>query len=347
MPNTSSQIPLDTIELTHTESDDTVPAKPTVRSSTSDYEIALDTPSANYSELALARALLKYNVPIQLPISYAPPHLSPPDGDMVVVGVPSQKLSSKKACLWVRFISPPSLLGEQIQLYPKKIESKKGSGQGEDFSVLTALAHSRPHAKTLFDLGVRSRTASSLTLSLMASLDAMEGGTRFSAAELKDGQTDAMCESSNPPGRDAPDPKHRGQAMRSALSSETMCSLLPEFRDLEFKDFVRIRSRVQRRCALCLCSLLFCCISFGRRIGRVRLEQVNLPGLVHVCELSRLGGSAIFPHLHHVPLNLALRAGEAPEHAAAPAARVASAQHSFHLSFHGELKESARRGTYV
>ena len=112
-----------------------------MRSSTSDDEIALDTPLADYSELALARALLKHNVPIQLTISYAPPHLSPPDGDMVIVGVRSQKLSSKKACLWVRFISPPSLLGEQIQLYPK-IEPKKGSAQGQEFSLHTALAHS-------------------------------------------------------------------------------------------------------------------------------------------------------------------------------------------------------------
>ena len=104
---------------------------------------------------------------------------------MVVVGVRAQNVSSKKACLWVRFISPPSLLGEQMQLYPKSFEPKKGFGQGEDFSLLTVLAHSRPHAKTLFDLGVRSRTESSLTLALMASLNAMQGGTRFSAAELK------------------------------------------------------------------------------------------------------------------------------------------------------------------
>ena len=88
-------MPLD-IELKHTESDDTAPAKTKVRSSTSADDIALDTPLADYSELALARALLKHNVPIQLPILYPPPHLSPPDGDMVVVGVRAQKFSSKK-----------------------------------------------------------------------------------------------------------------------------------------------------------------------------------------------------------------------------------------------------------
>ena len=54
----------------------------------------------------------------------------------------------------------------------------------------------------------------------------MQGGTRFSVADLKEGQTDAMCESSNPPGysRDAPDPKHRGQAMRSAPGAEWLKS---------------------------------------------------------------------------------------------------------------------------
>ena len=87
-------------------------------------------------------------------------------------------------------------------------------------------AYSRPHAKTLFDLGVRSSTAFSITLALMASFDAMQGGTRFSAAELKDAETDAKCKLSNPSGYslDAPDPKHRGQAMRSALSAEWLKS---------------------------------------------------------------------------------------------------------------------------
>ena len=59
---------------------------------------------------------------------------------------------------------------------------------------ITELAHSRPHAKTLFDLGVSSSTASSITIALVASFDAMQGGTRFSAAELKEAQTDAKCE---------------------------------------------------------------------------------------------------------------------------------------------------------
>jgi hypothetical protein len=205
--NTSRQMPLDT-ELNHTESDVTAPAKTKVRSSTSADDIALDTPLADYSELALARALLKHNLPIQLPTSYAPPHLSPPDGDMVVVGVRAQKLSSKKVCLWVRFISPPSLLGEQIQLYLKSFEPKIGSGQGRDLSLLTTLAHSRPHAKSLFDLGERSNTASSITLALIASFNSMEGGTSFSADELREYQTDEKCESSNPPGYsvNAPDP---------------------------------------------------------------------------------------------------------------------------------------------
>ena len=92
-------MPLDTIELTHTESEDRVPAKPKVRSSTSADDIALDTSLTDYSELELAHALLKQIVPIQLPISHEPPHLSPKDGDMVVVGMRAQKFSSKKACL--------------------------------------------------------------------------------------------------------------------------------------------------------------------------------------------------------------------------------------------------------
>jgi hypothetical protein len=80
----------------------------------------------------------------------------------------------------------------------------------------------------------------------MASLDAMHGGTRFSAAELK-GQTDAMCELSNPPGysRDAPDPKHRGQAMRSALSAEWLKSENIEMTGLWRRN---VFERVRRDC---------------------------------------------------------------------------------------------------
>ena len=51
-----------------------------------------------------------------------------------------------------------SVLGKHIQLYPKSLEPKKGSGQGKDFILLITLAHSLPNAKTLYDLGVRSNT---------------------------------------------------------------------------------------------------------------------------------------------------------------------------------------------
>ena len=72
-------------------------------------------------------------------------------------------------------------------VYPKCLQPKKGSAQGEDFSLLAALALSHPNTMLclieLLDswcLGVRSNTASSLTLAV----DEMQGGTRFRADEL-------------------------------------------------------------------------------------------------------------------------------------------------------------------
>jgi hypothetical protein len=73
---------------------------------------------------------------------------------MVVVAVRAQKQSSSKAVVWVKFLSPPSHVGKQIQLYPKSLEPKNGPAKGQDFSLLSALELSHPGAKTWKDLGV-------------------------------------------------------------------------------------------------------------------------------------------------------------------------------------------------
>ena len=63
---------------------------------------------AGYTELEIAKALARHSVEIGLPKHYAPNHLVP-EGKMRVVAVKAQKISSQKAVLIVRFISPPSL----------------------------------------------------------------------------------------------------------------------------------------------------------------------------------------------------------------------------------------------
>ena len=50
----------------------------------------------------------------------------------------AQKIARDKATVWVEFLSPPSDVGKQNQLYPKGLEPKNEPAQGADFSLLTA-----------------------------------------------------------------------------------------------------------------------------------------------------------------------------------------------------------------
>jgi len=70
-------------------------------------------------ELQLAREFVKFSYPVTLSISYGPPDLPTPKGKMVVVAVRAQTQSSTKTFVWVKFLSPSSHVGTQIQLYPK------------------------------------------------------------------------------------------------------------------------------------------------------------------------------------------------------------------------------------
>ena len=99
-------------------------------------------------ELELAREFVRLSYPVTLPAFYSPPDLPTPKGKMVVVAVRAQKQSSSKAEVWVKFLSPPSHVGKQIQLYPKSLEPKNGPAKGQDFSLLSALELSHPGART-------------------------------------------------------------------------------------------------------------------------------------------------------------------------------------------------------
>jgi hypothetical protein len=138
-----------------------------------------DTP-----ELDLAREFVKLSYPITLQVSYSPPDLPPPKGAMVVMATRAQKQSSSKAVVWVKFLSPPSHVGKQIQLYPKSSEPKNGCAKGQDFSLLSALELSHPGAKTWKDLGVTTTSTSIATAGMLAASQVYNGGTRFSAEEV-------------------------------------------------------------------------------------------------------------------------------------------------------------------
>ena len=81
-------------------------APPSVEYDESDFDNHANL--ADYTELEIAKALARHSVEIGLPKHYATNHLVP-EGKMRVVAVKAQKISSQKAVLIVRFISPPSL----------------------------------------------------------------------------------------------------------------------------------------------------------------------------------------------------------------------------------------------
>ena len=131
-------------------------------------------------ELSLAHAFVIHKLQVTLPAHYNPAGMPTPKGEMVVVAVKAQKQTRDKATVWVEFLSPPSHVGKQIQLYPKSLEPKNGPAQGADFSLLTAIKAKFPNATTWRDLGVKNSAGSRATASALAALAAYSGGERFS-----------------------------------------------------------------------------------------------------------------------------------------------------------------------
>jgi len=131
----------------------------------------LDTPMTLINELDLGKALLKAGFPITLPASYANfpqiQKLPTASGPMVAIGYKTERLTTVKSALWVRFTSPPEFVGRNIQMYPKSFEPTKGPARGADFSILKAINISHPHAVTLRDLGIHEFSSSKLTTLLL------------------------------------------------------------------------------------------------------------------------------------------------------------------------------------
>jgi hypothetical protein len=98
----------------------------------------LDTPMDSLPELDLARALLNSGYPVILPPS-------------CVV----QKLSTSKEALWVRFTFPCEYAGKTIQMYPKRLEPKKGPacGYSHQHAASTFLLYAK--ATGFYDCRVR------------------------------------------------------------------------------------------------------------------------------------------------------------------------------------------------
>jgi hypothetical protein len=155
----------------------------------------LDIPISEMQELSLAHAFVIHNLQVTLPAHYNPAGMPTPKGEMVVVAVKAQKQTRDKATVWVEFLSPPSHVGKQIQLYPKSLEPKNGPAQGADFSLLTAIKAKFPNAITWRGLGVENSAGSRATASALAALAAYSGGERFSADTLNHSSLDTSEQS--------------------------------------------------------------------------------------------------------------------------------------------------------
>ena len=140
-----------------------------------------DKPFSSMTEWELAVAFLNNNVAFVLPSQYRPTDFPPPEADMIVIGTRVQRLSKLKSGLWVRFLSSPSYKDKKLQLYPRSLEPHKGPGQGQDFSLLSALAIQYPSALTLSDIGITDRMRAATTAALLQALPTCPQTTGSSA----------------------------------------------------------------------------------------------------------------------------------------------------------------------
>jgi len=114
-----------------TSGDDSAAACPSVQHDGIDLHANL----VHYSELEIAKALARHSVEIGLPKHYAPNKVVP-EGKMRVVGIKAKKISSTKAVLIAKFISPPSLKNVQMQMFCTSLEPNTKKGQGVDMSII-------------------------------------------------------------------------------------------------------------------------------------------------------------------------------------------------------------------
>ena len=103
-----------------TSGDDSAAARPSVQHDEAGIDLHANL---DYTKLEITKALARHSVEIGLPKHYAPNHVVP-EGNMHVVGIKSKKISSTKAVLIVKFISPPSLKNVQMQMFCTSLEPK-------------------------------------------------------------------------------------------------------------------------------------------------------------------------------------------------------------------------------
>ena len=76
-----------------------------------------------------------------------------------------------------------------MQLYPRSHESSRGVGQGQDFSILSALKLTSPDATTFLDLGIMELTSAKVTAAMLLAFSALSRSNVFTASALDDTET--------------------------------------------------------------------------------------------------------------------------------------------------------------
>jgi len=169
------------LPLRATSGDDSAAARPSVQHDGSCIDLQANL--VDWTKLEIAKVLARHSVEIGLPEHYTPNYVAP-EGKMRVVGIKANKISSTKAVLIVKFISPPrpSLTNVQMQMFCTSLEPSTKQGQGADSSIMTALTLTNPGAESLFDIGVRCKPRSETTRGMIAAFDSMLGSKIFDAS---------------------------------------------------------------------------------------------------------------------------------------------------------------------
>ena len=123
----------------------------------------LDAKLADLTEHDIAKTMARHNFTFVLPLHYSPPTLPEPLGEMIVTVKSAVKPGKEKSAVWVQFLAPSTHEGFKMQLYPRSHEPSRGVGQGQDFSILSALAVTSPLATTFLDLGITALTSAKVT----------------------------------------------------------------------------------------------------------------------------------------------------------------------------------------
>ena len=76
-----------------------------------------------------------------------------------------------------------------MQMYPRSHEPSRGVGQGQDFSILSALAVTSPRATTFLDLGITDLTSAKVTSAMLLAFSSLPRLPVFTASALDDLET--------------------------------------------------------------------------------------------------------------------------------------------------------------